>query len=213
MDMDGTFFLPFPASLLRDCSQPQPPLPLRKLALNYYGRVWLDFGAGDVSPVDWLPELRKVRGLACCWWATGLRKRVSCQLLAGVGWSLLKLRHCVSELNAVTKHACPLQMALFDVELMPPPPGGQRWPQQALPHLTDFSLIDSTTDAFDEARDGWLPPSLTAVVLSEAYLSRLPPPLTKLKHLRRQEGRRVAHGCAAGGRCTDVGVLSDALQQ
>lgn len=126
--------------------------------------------------------------------------------------ALLTLRQCASDRNTVITYSRPLQMALFDVALTPAPPGGQRWPQQALPHLTDFSLIEGTTDAF-RRDDGWLPPSLTAVVLSEGYLSRLPSPLTKLKHLRRQEGRRIAHGCAAGGRCTDLSMLSNALQQ
>ena len=60
---DDTYCLHFPASLLRHGSKPQLPLPLRKLALDYYGHVCLDFGAGDVSPAGWLPELRKVRGM------------------------------------------------------------------------------------------------------------------------------------------------------
>jgi hypothetical protein len=52
--------LTLPADLLHDGSEPQQPLPLRKLAVYYWGFAWLGFSDGNVGPADWLPALQKV---------------------------------------------------------------------------------------------------------------------------------------------------------
>lgn len=76
------------------------------------------------------------------------------------------------------------QVALFSVALHSPP--RERWADQAPPCLTDLSVIGGRLQGF-EWRNAWLPPSLTALVLSEDNLNGLPHPLPSLTNLRRRE--------------------------
>ncbi|KAI7845250.1 hypothetical protein COHA_001292 [Chlorella ohadii] len=73
------------------------------------------------------------------------------------------------------------KVALFSVALHSPP--RERWADQAPPCLTDLSVIGGRLQGF-EWRNAWLPPSLTALVLSEDNLNGLPHPLPSLTNLR-----------------------------